>query len=132
MPESLDDRVASIEKRLVRIDTIFWVVTAVAAIFGISGTFGYTIIKSAKTEIETLQADIKPLRGFVDNAEGFVEDAKGRDIGRDRPAGCEYRTDLERPGGRCREQAVDEPVFAGPHEQPTSGRLDGTPPSACP
>ena len=76
MPESLDDRVAAIQKRLNRIDAIFWTVAAVAAIFGITGAFGYKLIEEAKTEIKSLQTEIVPLRDFVDNADKFIRDAK--------------------------------------------------------
>lgn len=67
--KTLDERVARIEK-------IFWVVAVLAVIFGISGAWGLSALKTAKSEIDSLQSNLRIIRSFVDKAEAFVDEAK--------------------------------------------------------
>jgi len=46
---------ADLEKRVQSLENKFWVAVAVAAIFGISGAFGYSMLLSAQKQLATLQ-----------------------------------------------------------------------------
>jgi len=66
----------TIEERVDRIEKIFWVIAAIAVIFGLSGAWGYKVISAAKNEIKEIEQNIEPLREFVNNADIFIETAK--------------------------------------------------------
>lgn len=53
-----EKEISNLQKKVSRIENIFWVIAVVAAIFGISGAYGLRLLSKANSEIQALQTKV--------------------------------------------------------------------------
>jgi hypothetical protein len=58
----------NLDKRVQRLENIVWVATIVAAIFGLSGAYGYAILLTAKKDIVDLKGSVTKVKEARDQA----------------------------------------------------------------
>jgi hypothetical protein len=84
-----DTSIADLEKRVQALENKLWVALAVAAIFGISGAFGFSMLRDAQKQLADLRDGVKVVEQTRDSAIrsiGQVRDSALQDLKQDEQA----------------------------------------------
>jgi hypothetical protein len=121
----LEQRCIDLEKRLAKTESYFKIAVTVAAIFGISGGYGASILRSASTDIQKVQTDIVTVQKDINDSKSATAILK-KDILKttgDFPAITERElAKLEREAPKRVKESLDRQVRET--VQPTLDRLD--------